>query len=345
MKAITSFDEFLVYERVIEARRELYMNIFRQFEDMNPYLTEAQVIVNAGTFDDIFEYEVIDESIVDKLADKFKSAVDTMKEKGKQALSDTQEAIIKLGGKIGGIIKYMVTAVKEWIGEQWKAAQEAWKSAVGAKSGVIKDKVEAMGAEKKNALKDEVKNLKSIVSSIGGWIKGGFTSDLAKAADKSAKAEESFIGYAFELGLTQTLNEAVLSGELNIAQIVNEGGGAKIPFISSIAKGMNEIPPFSLLYQVKKTIAKVAGNTLEKFSYYATELAGAPGPYKFVALATFIGIIGEVAFKTGAKTALLNLIPGLGTIAYLVSKIAMGLAIVAAIETALGSKEEKPEEA
>lgn len=347
MKAIESFNEYIAYEKVIESRRRLYMNIFRQFEDMQPHLNEAQVIVDAGTFDDIFEYEVIDENVMSKLADKFKAATNTLKTKGKQALTDTQEAILKTGGKVAGVIKLMVDAVKKWLGEQFDLAKQAYDSAVGKKADVIKDKVEGMSDEKKNNLKKEVKNFKTILSAAGNWIKGGFMGDIAKAAQGSAKQEEAFIGYTFELGLTEQINEAIISGEFNIAEIVNEAeGGAKIPFVSAIAKGMNKIPPFSLLYKVKKGAAKIAGGVLDTFSYYATELAGAPGPYKFVALATLIGIVGEVMVKNAAKSALIAAIPGLGTAAYIVSKVAMGLAVVAAIEAVLGtSKEEKPEEA
>jgi len=344
MKLVT-FDEYVGHGRVIEARRELYMNIFKQFDEMSSYLNEAHAIVEAGTFDDVFDWESVDESIIDKLSDKFKNAVATAKEKGKQALSDTQEFIIKTGGKIGGIIQMMVSAIKKWLGEQFNLAKSAWKNAVMSKGDEIKSKVEGLSDEKKNILKEEVKNLKTIMASVSKWIKGGFTSDVATAAKKAATTEESLIGYTFELSLIESINEAVLSGELNFADLVAEGeGGAKVPFISSIAQKMNEIPPFSLLYKVKKGVAKIAGGALDKFSYYATELADAPGPYKFAALATLIGIVGEVAVKGAAKSALVAAIPGIGTAAYLVSKIAMGLAIVAAIETSLGTKKEEAPE-
>lgn len=343
MKLVT-FDEYVGHGRVIEARRELYMNIFKQFKELNAHLEEARVIVEAGTFDDIFEWESIDESIIDRLSDRFNSAIETAKEKGKEALSKTQTFIIKTGGKIGGIIQMMVSAIKKWLGDQFELAKSAWKSAVAKKSDEIKSKVEGLSDEKKNILKEEVKNLKTIMASVSKWIRGGFTSDVATAAKKSATAEESLIGYTFELGLIESLNTAVLNGDLNFANLVAEGGGVEIPYVSTIAAGMNKIPPFSLLYKVKKSVAKVAGGALDKFSHYATELAGAPGPYEFTALATLIGIIGEVVVKGAAKSAIVAAIPGIGTAAYLVSKIAMGLAIVAAIETSLGTKKEEAPE-
>ena len=37
-------------------------------------------------------------------------------------------------------------------------------------------------------------------------------------------------------------------------------------------------------------------------------MAGAPGPYEFVALAAIIGIVAEVQFKGAVKSALNNLI-------------------------------------
>lgn len=333
---IQSFTEFGTYQDLVEARRELYINIFNQFEEVKPHLNEAYLLIESGVFDDLHLYDEIDESVVSRLMDKTQAAIETMKEKGKQALSDRQKFLVKTGGKVGAIINVMIGALKKWVKDQWEAAKQAYNSAFSSSSDEIKSKVRKMGEEKRNLLKTEIKNLKTVASSVGSWIQSGFTADVNKAAKASANLEES-IGHMFELNLLRAINETVVQGKINFAQLVNEGGGVNVPFLSSIAAGMNKVPPFSLLYKVKKGAAKIAGSALNKFSYYATEIAGAPGPYEFVATSTLIGIVGEVLVKKAAKSAIIHAIPGLGTVAYLISNIAMGLAAVSTIETALSS--------
>ena len=124
----------------------------------------------------------------------------------------------------------------------------------------------------------------------------------------------------------QTILVAIMyaNNEIGVIQPVKE--------ISAIAHKLHEFPPFNLLHKVQGAAEKVASGVLNKLSYYATELAGAPGPYEFVALAAIIGIVAEVQFKGMAKTAIINLIPGIGTIASIISYVAMGLAVVGIVE-------------
>jgi hypothetical protein len=331
MSKLLTFESFIVNENIVETRRELMVNIFNQFEEIKPYMNEAMVLIESGIFDDGFE-SINEENLIGRMKAKFDNAVQVAKSKGKGALTDAQEKIIKLGGSIGSVIKLMIEKLKEWVTSLFSAASSHFKSAASSKSDEIKKAVK--GADKKK-IAIEVKNLKNITGATAKWATSGFVQDATKAAAGAAKED---IKEAFELAVLQSINEAVVSGELDFTDIIKESEGG-IPFVSAIAHKMHHIPPFNLLDKVKKGAEKVAGGTLNKFSYYATKLAGAPGPYEFVVLASIIGIIAEVQFKGVAKHAILNAIPGLGMIASIISNVAMGLAVIGIVESLISSEE------
>jgi hypothetical protein len=325
MRTLLTFESFVANQNIVETRRELMINIFKQFDEIKPIMNEAELLVESGLFDDGFE-SINEENLISKMKAKFDNAMQVAKSKGKEALTDAQEKIIKLGGNIGNIIKLMVEKLKEWVTSLFTAATSHFKSAAASKSGEIKKAVE--GSDKKK-ITIEVKNLKDITAATAKWATSGFVQDTTKAAATAAKED---IKEAFELAVLQSINEAVISGELDFTDMVEESEGG-IPFISAIAHKMHHIPPFSLLDKVKQGAEKVASGVLNKLSYYANKLAGAPGPYEFVALAAIIGIIAEVQFKGIAKHALLSAVPGLGMIASIISNTAMALAVIGIIES------------
>jgi hypothetical protein len=187
-----------------------------------------------------------------------------------------------------------------------------------------------------------------MLKGLADYTLSGFSKEAAKGMAQAAKTEESNMHYQMELGIYKSINEAIKDGSLNFADMINEAGGAKIPFVSTIAAKLNKIPPFSLLYAVKNKVKKITGSALNKISVWATELAGAPGPYKFVALATIIGVIVEMEVKGVGKKLLkysLHAIPGAGTVIAITADVAKYLAYIAIIETLLaevkGSEEAK----
>ena len=188
-----------------------------------------------------------------------------------------------------------------------------------------------------------------MLGAFANWINNGFVKGAEKGMTQAAKQEEAINFLQFEIMLTENVNEAILSGELDLNDLVNEGGTVKIPFVSSIAKKLNKIPPFKTLYGVKNAAKDIVGSGLEKFSGYATEVAGAPGPYKFIALATIIGIIVEMEVKGAFKSLLkfaLHGIPFVGTVISWAATIAKYLAYIAIIETILAEaqgEEKEPE--
>lgn len=327
---ILKYDQFLNHKTLTESRRILLVNIFNQFEDVKPYMNEATILVEAGIFDAAFDEELNEESIMAKMKAKFDNAVQIAKEKGKKALTDTQEKILQLGGKIGSVIKSLVSALAKWISDTFSAAKAHFSKVASASNDKITAAVNKI--EDTNKLATEVKNLKAIIGSTGAWLKSGLISQVNKGAVEVAKEDtnESIDIPVFEIILLESINDAVINGDLNFTDLLESGG---IPFVSAIAHKLHEVPPFNLLHKIQSAAEKVASGVLNKLSYYATELAGAPGPYEFVALAAIIGIVAEVQFKGMAKTAIINLIPGIGTVATIISYVAMGLAVVGIVET------------
>lgn len=333
---ILLYEQFLNQGTLLETRRQLLINIFEQFEDVKPFMNEAVLFVNEGIFDMAFvEGEYLnEESIMAKMKDKFANAVNIVKQKGKQALTDTQETILQLGGKIANVIKLLVSKLAEWVKSALSAAQSTFKNAVASSRDKIADKIEKI--DDKHLLIDEVKKLKAISVSTVKWLQGGLVNQVAKAADVATKEDGS--NEAFEIALLISINESIKNGDLDFTDILESGG---IPFVSAIAHKMHHIPPFNLLDKVKQAAEKVAGGALNRFSIYATKLAGAPGPYEFVAMAAIIGIIAEVQVKGIAKHAILTAVPGLGTILSIISNVAMALAVIGIVEALIKGKDDK----
>lgn len=328
---------------VIE-HRNLYRNIFSQVEEIKPVLNEAMFLVEAGVFDDLLIENLLNstdvelyENLIQKAKEKFNKAVEIAKEKGKQALSATQEVIIKIGGDIGKVIKMIINALTESLKEAWDKMSALGNSAVSKFSDQIKSKVEKVD---KNKLIDEIKNANTVLSAMKGYVLGGFVKQAAGAMEKGASIEESnFNPYAFELAIYKSINESILNGSIDINELIIEGGGAKIPFVSAIGAAVNKIPPFSLLYKVKNLAKDISGGMLATISKYATELVGAPGPYEFAALATLIGVAAEVYVKHKASHSLVHAVPGLGTIIGIAGNVAYCLAFIAVLEALIQKKE------
>jgi hypothetical protein len=340
---IKSYEGFVANKRLVESRRQVIINVLEQFEEIKPIMNEALLIVEFGIFDEGFD-NLNEENLINKMKAKFDAAVQVAKEKGKQALSKSQEVIIKLGGKIASIIKLIVEKLKEWVDAAWTAAKAAYASGAQSKIKEITAAIEKKSEESKNLLLKEVKQGKQVVSATVGWITSGFVKDTAKAAQEAASED---VKEAFEIAILDSINEAIINGDIDFRELVQESDehAAGIPFVSAIAHKMHHIPPFNLLDKVKQAAEKVAKGTLGKLSYYATELAGAPGPFEFIALAGIIGIIAEVQVKGIAKHALLNAVPGLGTIASIISNVAMLLAVIGIIEAIMSKDSEEGEKA
>ena len=356
---ILEYNQFLIEKNLIQSRRNLTIAIFENIEEVEPVLEEAISMVNLGIFDSLtfdninnLSEEQLFENIFQKAKEKFQKAKETIKQKGKQALSATQEKIIKFGGDIKKIIQVVIKQLTEAV----KKAYESGKKIAGQVSTKAKEKVrKAIGNVKDpKQLSEDIKNAKNMLKSMAAWVLGGFNKEAAQAMVKAGKTNEAEDFRYFEWAITEGLAQAIKDGDIDIKDILNEGAGAKIPFISAIAAKLNKFPPFKSLYAVKYKVKDVVGGALEKFSVWATEVAGAPGPYKFIALATIIGILVEMEVKGIGKKLLkmsLHGIPGVGTIISYAATTAKYLAYIAIIETLLAevqgedTSKEEPKEA
>ena len=337
--------------QVLVEQREMYKNIFGQFTEIKPFMNEAVALVDAGIFDDMLIENLVNmneddiyENLFQKAKEKFNRAKEVIKQKGKGALTDTQEMILKLGGDVSKVIKLIVENIAAACKKAYETVASAASAAAEKSKAELKKSLESM--KDKNKLSEEIKNAKAMLKAMKGWVMGGFNQEATKAMTTAAKQDEGFSQYTMELALYKSINEAIAVGELDFSDMINEGGGAKIPFISSIAAKLNKIPPFQQLYAVKNKVKDFVGNGLETFSVWATEVAGAPGPYKFVALATLIGIIVEMEVKGIGKKLLkvaFHAIPFAGTIISWAATVAKYLAYIAIIETLLAEVAPKEE--
>lgn len=341
---ILGYKEFVLEKNLVQSRRDLTIAIFENIDEINPVLEEAVSMVNLGIFDSLtfdninnLSEEELFENIFQKAKEKFQKAKETIKQKGKQALSDTQKAILKFGGDVKSIIQVVIKQITEAV----KKAFEAGKKLGGQVSSKAKERVrKAIGNVKDpKQLSDDIKNAKAMCKSMAAWVMGGFNKEAAQAMVGVGKADESESFMYFEWAITAGMAQAIRQGDIDIKAVLNEAaGGPKIPFISSIAARLNEVEPFKSLYKVKNKVKDLVGTGLEKFSVYATEVSGAPGPYKFIALATIIGILVEMEVKDLGKKFLkfaLHGIPLVGTVISWAATVAKYLAYIAIIETLL----------
>lgn len=328
---LLDYNSFLLEKQLVESRRDLLMNIFNQFEDIKPVMHEAKVLVESGVFDEVFDM-INEENLIDRMKDKFDRAVEVAKEKGKSALTDMQSNILKLGGKIGNVIKMMVTELKNWINETFQSAKATYTKFAKSKEKEIKNALESAGEGTKNLIVKEIQQLKKVSTSVVSWMTGGLVKNVAKGSEQVVKQDiKESLDAMFELAVLESINEAIITGKLDFTQVVEEGGG--IPFVSTIAHELHNIPPFDILNKIKEKAADKTGTILNKLSLYATEFAGAPGPFEFVALATLVGILTEVTLKHTVKHALVASIPGIGVFSSIISNTAMALAVVGIVET------------
>jgi hypothetical protein len=331
-------------------------------EEISNQLVESRDFINfvisenlaSELFTDSFS---LNENLIDKWKEKFNTAKEKIKEKGKEALSAAEEKIMSIGANIGSVIKMISSQVTEALKKVWEQIKSSANGASKKASAAIQDKVEGMNGDKQNLLGKEIKDFKSMAGAGAKWVFGGFAKQMETAAVKAAKEEdknesveyflENFGGELEKSFYLATL-ESIKDGSLDL-DFVFEGGdhghddGPKIPFLSAIASKLSKYPPFSWLHDVQHKAQELAKSGLDKLSYYLTEIAGAPGPFEFVVLSFLIGAAVEYFVKDLSKGAILALIPGIGTLVYMLKYTALGLTVIGVAEAAM-KKTETPSE-
>lgn len=378
---ILQYNEFLTEKEVLISRRNFYTKAFPQFLNEDELVEANVLIneglfdnfslekIEMLNESDLYESLLLELNLIQKLKDKAVDAYQVVKDKGKKALSAIQQGVLAVGGKIVNIIKKIVENIKLIAKKAFEAGKKMAAKAKSKMMSAFQSELDSGKTNDKDAMKNKLKSLKDDVlnaKKVGQHVAKWCTKDVAKETadaiikgskediDKSKKDKDTneSMGYRsidlfMEHSLYNTFSAAIDAGEMDLNEIeqqLNEAGdkkAAKIPFISTIAKFVNKFPPFSILKAYKEKGAEVAGGLLANLSKMATKVMGAPGPYKFLAVATFIGIAFELAMKGAIKTLMTSLLfPPAAPFISAAFNAAYVLVAIAALEVILGTIED-----
>lgn len=221
--------------QIEKSRRAFYAEAFTQFLNEDE-LTEANNLINEGLFDkfsfsrieglnenELYESLILEYTLLQKLKDKAKQAVEVVKDQGKKALSTVQQGVLAIGGKIGGLIKKIVESIKSVAAKAIEAAKSAAAKAKKAMTEAFtkeldtwKSDGEKVKAEKIKSLSKDTGNATKVASHVVKWCTGNLAKETASAIEKGAKEEvpgtkkegatkESFSYRSFELMMENTL--------------------------------------------------------------------------------------------------------------------------------------------
>jgi hypothetical protein len=272
---------------------------------------------------------LFEETLIQKFKRKTLQAINTVKEKGKQALSAAGEALLKFGGSILKPLQWIAKQVANIVAKAWQKAKELAKKAVNeAKekiSSLVKKYIgdgEEMGEKGKNLLA-ELGNLDGMLGAAVKWATSGFASSLVKSGAEAAnepieEGVKTFM-YQFETTIIREATKMIESG-YSIDTIIEEGrtielyeqsileggghgddGGFKIPFITDLMNKIAHTPPFNLFHKIGDKAEEFTNNALGKASYLLSKVAEAPGPFKFEVIGGLVGVGISYWAETTAK--------------------------------------------
>lgn len=262
-----------------------------------------------------------EESFKEKLAKKVSTIKKTIKEKGKSALSDTQEKIMKIGSNVKSYVGVIIKTVKKQIEKILEIIKNAAKKAVES-SDKIKEKVKEN--EDNKEFVGELKNFKEMYGGAVKWFKSGFIKDLEESMEKKATNE------TLEIHVYETLIKGLESREITVGTLLkeDEGGKPKIPFFSKLVDGIRKIPPIKQLWDFGLYAEKAANNALHKASVFLNKAAGTSGPHKFPKLGMMVGLGLEVLARKPLELGLIALVPALGIVVTTIKTVEMAAFIM-----------------
>jgi len=324
MEIFESFDQFINYDDINldlkEAKLNLLNNISRhdkKYKDVIDFIIESNLV------NEVYSLNEID--LQKSLDNKVDSIKDTVKDKGKKALSITQQKIIKIGTNvkqyIGNVIKIIKKELAEAIGKIRKHTQKVVKSSQKIKKAIAENK-------DKKEFQEEVVHFKDMYGKGIAWAKKDPMNALQKSMQKKSKMEESL-----EIFIYEALSEALDTGEITIDILIEQDakGQPKIPFLKKMVDGLRNIPPFKQLWDFGKYAEKVGRNALHKASVFLNKTAGATGPWKYPDLGTIVGIGLEIVARKPLQLGLIAAIPPLGIVLTTVTTLETGATVVSLI--------------
>jgi hypothetical protein len=350
---LLTYEEFLVESSLqamaesllVDNKKSIFEAICKSSYFSKDEKIAAEIIIETQQWSYVFDGTLNEESLINKWKEKAENALQTLKDKGKDYLSNTQEAILKIGGSIKSLIGKVLTFIKEFLVKAWE-----WISSQVAEAydKIKKEIVEKIKEElKKGKVKEaskEIENLKAMASAAKKWCVSGVVGDMGGGMQKAAMANESYI-LAVENALYYGVADMLIENEefVNYLREGEDAGGIKIPFLSALSHKLAEYPPFSTLHKIEHVAEKGMNTGLAKVSSFLTKAANAPGPFEFSFLGKIFGLLTGHVIKTSVKTAVASIgasavlmsIPGLGTVLLCMKYTAKGIWLTGVVETAL----------
>ena len=204
-ESIKSFNEIIH----IDAKKKVFESLVECPFLSNEEKLFAELVIETNQWNFFLDGELNEESIADKLKSKAKAALQTIKDKGKEYLSDTQEVILKIGGNLSALVSKIMGVLKAFLSKAWAWIQQQVETGYSkAKEGIIKA-ASGKFKGKSDIAKDEVKNLGSMAKGAAGWCTGGVLGDIEKGMNDAGKMDESF-SVVLENGLYLAASELIL---------------------------------------------------------------------------------------------------------------------------------------
>jgi len=358
MKRILSYEEYMIFEA-----QRIYSEFKSQSIDAKKYLFEAlsksphiseeerllsEAIIETEQWDSIFEGTLNEESIADKLKAKAKAAIQVAKEKGKEYLSGTQEAIMKIGGSVSALIQKILGIVKAFIQKAWDFIKGQVESGYAKSKEKITEAAKGKFKGKADVAKEEVKNLGSMAKATAKWF-GGISSEMGAGLNQAASTNEGY-SEMLETALYLAASDLIVES-YDFVQYLKESsdhGGIKIPFLSALVHKVAEFQPFKALHSTEHAAGSAANKGLSGISSFLSKVAKAPGPFEFTIVGAVFALVTGYAIKAGVTnlikemgvsaigTMIMTALPGIGVILMCMKYTAKGLWVVGICETAIG---------
>lgn len=323
-----SFEEYVekcsVEERLKTARLGLLLAVNEKLK------ADERLLINLIIEQDLINetYTLNEESLGDRINKKIENAKETIKQKGKNALSKGQEFLVKMGNNIKNYISNLIKIIKKKLAESIKKMRNHVRKAIMA-SKKLKDAIR--NTEMVKALEVEMKNFRDMYKKGMQWVKNDPVAAMQKTFFNKAKLDEHL-----EIEVLNLLTESVSKNKIEISKLVeqDEKGQPKIPFLTGLVNGLRKIPPFKQLWDFGLYAEKMADTALEKASIFLNKTAGAGGPYDFKELSFLIGLGIEVVARKTIQYAIVLLIPPMAFIISIISTIETGATILTLIDMA-----------
>lgn len=323
-----SFEEYVekcnVEERLKTARLCLLLAVNEKLK------ADERLLINLIIEQDLINetYTLNEESLGDRINKKIENAKETIKQKGKNALSKGQEFLVKMGNNIKNYISNLIKIIKKKLAESIKKMRNHVRKAIMA-SKKLKDAIR--NTEMVKALEVEMKNFKDMYKKGMQWVKNDPIAAMQKSFFNKAKLDEHL-----EIEVLNLLTESVSKNKIEISKLVeqDEKGQPKIPFLTGLVNSLRKIPPFKQLWDFGLYAEKMADTALEKASVFLNKTAGAGGPYDFKELSFLIGLGIEVVARKTIQYAIVLLIPPMAFIISIISTIETGATILTLIDMA-----------